>query len=124
MNNGINTDWRVTTTKLAICLTLLAAVQVAGANLAMAATGGNTLTDGVSGAFGPIQQVVQAVVNFINGPFGRLLAIIAVMGLGFLAFAGRLSWFFAGSVILGIGLVFGADSMVGALIDTIGKGNG
>nr|WP_313372725.1 TrbC/VirB2 family protein [Brucella intermedia] len=121
MNNDINTDWRVTTTKLAICLTLLTAMQVAGADVAMAVTGGSTLTDDVSGAFGPIQKVVQAIIDFINGSFGRLLATIAVMGLGFLAFAGRLSWFFAGSVILGIGLVFGANSMVGALIDTVGK---
>ncbi|KAB2716273.1 VIRB2 type IV secretion [Brucella intermedia] len=116
MDNGINTDWRVTTTKLAICLTLLAAMQVAGADLAMAQNTGD-----VAGAFGPIQKVVQAIIDFINGSFGRLLATIAVMGLGFLAFAGRLSWFFAGSVILGIGLVFGAHSMVEALIDTVGK---
>ena len=61
-----------------------------------------------SGAFAPLETAVQMIVDFITGPFGRLLAIIAVIALGFLAFAGRLSWFTAGAVVLGIGLVFGA----------------
>lgn len=105
----------ITISKLMTCLALLAAAQIAGADLAMAQSGG------VSGAFAPVQTVFQAIVDFINGPFGRLFAIIAVMGLGFLAFAGRLSWFLAGGVILGIGLVFGAPSIVDELISTVGK---
>jgi type IV secretion system protein VirB2 len=72
-------------------------------------------------AFAPLQTVVQAVVDFITGPFGRLIAIIAVIGLGFLAFAGRLSWFTAGAVVLGIGLVFGAPAIVDQLISTVGN---
>lgn len=113
MNYGINTNWRVTTAKLAVCLSLLAAMQVAGADMAMA--------DGVNGAFKPIETVFKAIVDFIDGPFGRLFATIAVVGLGFLAFAGRLSWFFAGSVILGIGLVFGAQSIVDQLVSTVSQ---
>jgi len=114
MNNGIYTDWRVTTAKLAVCLSLLAAMQVAGADMAMAADGS------LGGGFDSIQNAFQAIIDFIDGPFGRLFAIIAVTGLGFLAFAGRLSWFFAGSVILGIGLVFGAQSIVDQLVSTVG----
>lgn len=72
-------------------------------------------------AFAPLETVVQAVVDFITGPFGRLVAIIAVIGLGFLAFAGRLSWFTAGAVVLGIGLVFGAPAIVDQLISTVGN---
>jgi type IV secretion system protein VirB2 len=72
-------------------------------------------------AFAPLQTVVQAVVDFITGPFGRLVAIIAVIGLGFLAFAGRLSWFTAGAVVLGIGLVFGAPAIVDELMATVGN---
>lgn len=104
------------TSKLAFCLGLLAAAQIAGADLAMAQG-----TGGVGGAFAPVQTVFQAIVEFISGPIGRLFAIIAVMALGFLAFAGRLSWFLAGGVILGIGLVFGAPSIVDELISTVGK---
>jgi type IV secretion system protein VirB2 len=85
------------------------------------ATADVTFAQATNQAFAPLQTVVQAVVDFITGPFGRLLAIIAVIGLGFLAFAGRLSWFAAGAVVLGIGLVFGAPAIVDQLISTVGN---
>jgi len=74
-----------------------------------------------SGPFAPLETAVQMIVDFITGPFGRLLAIIAVIALGFLAFAGRLSWFTAGAVVLGIGLVFGAPSIVDQMIAAVGN---
>ena len=49
------------------------------------------------------------------------IAIIAVIALGFLAFAGRLSWFTAGAVVLGIGLVFGAPAIVDEMIAAVGN---
>jgi len=97
----------------AAILVALALSQFAAADLAMA--------QATNQAFAPLQTVVQAVVDFITGPFGRLVAIIAVIGLGFLAFAGRLSWFTAGAVVLGIGLVFGAPAIVDQLISTVGN---
>ncbi|WP_114217136.1 TrbC/VirB2 family protein [Ochrobactrum sp. 3-3] len=100
-------------TKLAAVLGMVAAMQVIGADLALA--------QGASGAFAPLQTAVQMIVDFITGPFGRLLAIVAVIGLGFLAFAGRLSWFTAGAVILGIGLVFGAPTIVDEMISAVGS---
>ncbi|MEE9926365.1 MAG: TrbC/VirB2 family protein [Brucella anthropi] len=114
MINEHNKVWHISASKMAICLGLLAAAQLAGADLAMAQSG-------VGGAFAPVQTVFQAIVDFISGPIGRLFAIIAVMALGFLAFAGRLSWFLTGGVILGIGLVFGAPSIVDELISTVGN---
>jgi type IV secretion system protein VirB2 len=102
--------------KLAALLGLAAAIQLAGADLALAQGSG-----GGSGAFAPLQTAVQMIVDFITGPFGRLLAIIAVIGLGFLAFAGRLSWFTAGAVIVGIGLVFGAPTIVDEMIAAVGQ---
>ncbi|RWO40173.1 TrbC/VirB2 family protein [Mesorhizobium sp.] len=101
--------------KLAALLGLAAAIQVAGADMALAQGSGG------SGAFAPLQTAVQMIVDFITGPFGRLLAIIAVIGLGFLAFAGRLSWFTAGAVIVGIGLVFGAPTIVDEMIAAVGQ---
>ncbi|MFC3727110.1 TrbC/VirB2 family protein [Neoaquamicrobium sediminum] len=74
-----------------------------------------------SSAFAPLETAVQMIVDFITGPFGRLLAIIAVIALGFLAFAGRLSWFTAGAVVLGIGLVFGAPAIVDEMIAAVGS---
>ncbi|WP_025090746.1 TrbC/VirB2 family protein [Brucella intermedia] len=116
MINENNRVWHISASKMAICLGFLAMAQLVGVDFALAQ--GST---GVGGAFAPVQTVFQAIVDFISGPIGRLFAIIAVMGLGFLAFAGRLSWFLAGGVILGIGLVFGAPSIVDELISTVGN---
>lgn len=97
---------------LALIAGLCATIHFLGADLALAQT---------SGPFAPLETAVQMIVDFITGPFGRLLAIIAVIGLGFLAFAGRLSWFTAGAVVLGIGLVFGAPAIVDQMISAVGN---
>ncbi|WP_208248292.1 TrbC/VirB2 family protein [Rhizobium sp. T1470] len=94
-----------------IC-SLVATAQFFSADLAMAQQ--------TSQAFAPLQAVMQAIVDFITGPFGRLCAIIAVISMGFLAFAGRLSWLLVGGVALGIGLVFGGPGIVDALISVVG----
>ena len=99
--------------RTAAILGVITLMQVTTADLALA--------QATNQAFAPLQTVVQAVVDFITGPFGRLVAIIAVIGLGFLAFAGRLSWFTAGAVVIGIGLVFGAPAIVDQLISTVGN---
>lgn len=96
----------------------LAAVAViigfASVDVAYAQAGGG-------GAFAPLSTAFQMIVDFITGPFGRLVAIIAVITLGFLAFQGRLSWFYAGSVILGIGFVFGGPNIVDQMIAAVGQ---
>lgn len=101
------------TRRLVLTACLAAAFHLAGAELAFA--------QGSGGAFAPLETAVQMIVDFITGPFGRLLAIIAVISLGFLAFAGRLSWFTAGAVVLGIGLVFGAPAIVDQMISAVGQ---
>lgn len=112
MNTSLSPNHK-TAVKVAAIMTALAAAQIVTADVAMA--------QATNQAFAPLQTVVQAVVDFITGPFGRLVAIIAVIGLGFLAFAGRLSWFTAGAVVLGIGLVFGAPAIVDQLMSTVGN---
>ncbi|MFC6487115.1 TrbC/VirB2 family protein [Nitratireductor sp. GCM10026969] len=97
-------------TKGLALLVVATAAQLPFADAAFAQATGNSV-------FTPVQTVLQEIVNFITGPFGRLAATIAVIGLGFLAFAGRLSWFMAGAVIIGIGLVFGAQGIVDQLAD-------
>lgn len=99
-------------TRVCLILCLGMAIQLIGADVALAQT---------SGPFAPLETAVQMIVDFITGPFGRLLAIIAVIALGFLAFAGRLSWFTAGAVVLGIGLVFGAPAIVDQMIAAVGN---
>lgn len=101
--------------KYGLAIPAAVAVQMAVPSHAYAQSGG-----AAGGAFGPLEAAVQMIVDFVTGPFGRSLAIIAVISLGFMAFAGRLSWFTAGGVVIGIGLVFGAPAMVDALIGTVG----
>lgn len=72
-------------------------------------------------AFDPILTVAQEIIDFINGPFGRAVAVIAIIGLGFLCFTGRLALSTAGYVVLGIGLVFGAPAIVDQLISSVGN---
>ncbi len=43
---------------------------------------------------------------------------------GFLAFVGRLTWFFAGSIIFGIVLVFGSAQIVSFFQSAVGGGGG
>ncbi|MBD9561106.1 TrbC/VirB2 family protein [Ensifer sp. ENS03] len=115
MQTGVQRD-KSQPLKLVAMFGMVAAIQVAGADIAFAQAGG-----GAGGAFAPLQTAVQMIVDFITGPFGRLMAIIAVIGLGFLAFAGRLSWFTAGAVVIGIGLVFGAPAIVDQMISSVGS---
>ncbi|MBK5569639.1 TrbC/VirB2 family protein [Ensifer sp. SSB1] len=113
MQTGLQRD-KSQALKLVAMFGMVAAIQVVSADVAFAQAGGG-------GAFAPLQTAVQMIVDFITGPFGRLMAIIAVIGLGFLAFAGRLSWFTAGAVVIGIGLVFGAPAIVDQMISSVGS---
>jgi len=63
-------------------------------------------------SFGRINTALQTLVNFLTGPTGRLLAIIGVAGLGIAAWFGRLSYWRAGEIVLGIAIVFGAAEIV------------
>lgn len=113
MNQALLQPWNRRFVRYGLAAGVLIAVHAAGVDVAFAQDG--------SGAFAPLQTAVQMIVDFITGPFGRLLAIIAVIGLGFLAFAGRLSWFTAGAVVIGMGLVFGAPAIVDQLIAAVGN---
>jgi type IV secretion system protein VirB2 len=115
MNQAAFRTWNRRAIHCGIAAGILVAAQVAGADLAFAQNGGG------NSAFAPLQTAVQMIVDFITGPFGRLIAIIAVIGLGFLAFAGRLSWFTAGAVVIGMGLVFGAPAIVDELMAAVGS---
>ena len=67
----------------------------------------------------PLENVVDFFVNFLTGAFARSVAIIAVAVLGFLGLTGRLRWAIAGSVILGIALIFGAATIVDAISGSV-----
>lgn len=70
-------------------------------------------------ALAPLENVVDFFVTFLTGAFARSVAIIAVAVLGFLGLTGRLRWAIAGSVILGIALIFGAATIVDAISGSV-----
>ena len=67
------------------------------------------------GNFQPVDNALSFLVQAMQGTIARSAGILAVVVLGYLALSGRLSWFFAMSVILGIALIFGAASIVDAV---------
>jgi type IV secretory pathway VirB2 component (pilin) len=60
----------------------------------------------------PWETPLQVIVNALNGSTGTLMAILAVMIVGVLALAGRVSWAHAGAVLFGIACIFGAARIV------------
>jgi type IV secretion system protein VirB2 len=63
-------------------------------------------------SFGRINTALQTLVDFMTGTTGRLLGILGVASLGIAAWFGRLSYWHAGEVILGIAIVFGSAEIV------------
>lgn len=55
---------------------------------------------------------LQAITSALTGPIARGLALIAVVGLGFAAWSGRLTGGLAVKIIIGIVIIFGAASIV------------
>lgn len=64
------------------------------------------------GQLAPVQSTLDLLVQTLTGPIATALAILAVIACGFAAWAGRLTWGLAGSIIMGIVLVFGSTQIV------------
>ena len=80
-----------------------------------------TLAQAGGGNFQPVDNALSFLVQAMQGTIARSAGILAVVVLGYLALSGRLSWFFAMSVILGIALIFGAASIVDAVKGATGS---
>ncbi|MEQ9116062.1 MAG: TrbC/VirB2 family protein [Rickettsiales bacterium] len=59
-----------------------------------------------------ITQVLCNVVNQLSGGIGKAIATIAIIVLGIGLFIGKLSWPLAIATAVGIGMIFGAASIV------------
>lgn len=69
----------------------------------------------------PVTGVLETLISVLTGPIASMLAILAVIGCGFLAWSGRLTWGIAGSVIMGIVLVFGSTQIVSFFRSALGN---
>lgn len=72
------------------------------------------------GTLAPVQSTLQTLVQTLTGPIATSLAILAVIASGFLAWAGRMTWGIAGSIIFGIVLVFGSTQIVQFFQSSVG----
>lgn len=60
------------------------------------------------------------LITILTGPIASMIAILAVISCGFLAWTGRFTWGIAGSVIMGIVLVFGSTQIVAFFQSALG----
>lgn len=72
------------------------------------------------GSLSPVQSTLQTLVQTLTGPIATSLAILAVIAAGYLAWAGRMTWGIAGSIIFGIVLVFGSTQIVQFFQSSVG----
>jgi type IV secretion system protein VirB2 len=86
----------------------------------LAFLGGNSPAFATGGTLSPVQSTLQTLVQTLTGPISTSLAILAVIAAGFLAWAGRMTWGIAGSIIFGIVLVFGSTQIVQFFQSSVG----
>lgn len=67
---------------------------------------------GGGGFLGSGTNFLNALLDVLTNTWVRIIAIIAVVVIGAMAMAGRLSWGLAGMVMLGMVLMFGAAAIV------------
>lgn len=68
---------------------------------------------------GPIENGVDWLLDLLTNGIAKSLAIIGVVALGYMAWAGKLTWGRAGQWIGGIVLVFGGAALVELLITAV-----
>ena len=78
------------------------------------------LAQTTGGGGGPWTGTLNYIISILTGAPARLLAIIAISALGVIALLGRMSWSWAGSIIGGVVLIFGAASIADLFIGSVG----
>lgn len=68
---------------------------------------------------GPIEEGVDWLLDLLTNGIARSLAIIGIVALGYMAWAGKLTWGRAGQWIGGIVLVFGGASIADIVIAAV-----
>lgn len=60
----------------------------------------------------PITTMLTAIGTALTGPVGRALGLVALAAVGILFMMGRMNWLYAGSVIVGLVILFGAATIL------------
>ncbi|MCA0849939.1 TrbC/VirB2 family protein [Salipiger thiooxidans] len=60
----------------------------------------------------PLENMLGNIVDALTGPIGRLIAILALVGAGYMMFTGRLNWPLFLVILVGVVLVFSAETII------------
>ena len=71
---------------------------------------------------GPIEDGIDWLLELLTDGIARSVAIVALAVLGYMAFAGKLTWESAIKFMLGIVLIFGSATLVDTFVGAIGGG--
>jgi len=107
----LSTAWEIT------FVLMLATTLVAMPDMAFA----GALSSAGQGANSMAGDTLCLAVNFFQGSAGKGLATIMTCALGVGAMMGKVSWGMAGMVALGVGIIFGAWSIVNTLGANLGE---
>ena len=66
-------------------------------------------------SFTALTNVLCVATNALTGPVGRVIAIVIIASLAISLFLGKVSWGLAIATMLGMGILFGATSIVSVL---------
>jgi type IV secretion system protein VirB2 len=73
---------------------------------------------GTADSSGSIASTLCSIVSSLTGVWGKAIATIAIIVLGIGLFLGKLSWGIAIATAIGIGMIFGAGTIVTWLAPT------
>lgn len=60
----------------------------------------------------PVTTMLQTIGTALTGPVGRALGLVALAAVGILFLTGRMNWLYAGSVVVGLVILFGAATIL------------
>jgi len=89
-------------------LTRLRAAQTLAIGVSAAAIAAPALAQDLS----PINAMFTTIGTALTGPLGRAIGLVALAAVGIAFFTGRMNWMFAGSVVLGLAMLFGAGTIL------------
>ncbi len=70
-------------------------------------------TDNVDAASAGITNVLCQAIKIVQGPTGKTIAILVTISLAVGLFLGKITWGVAIAVAVGMGVLFGANTVVG-----------
>lgn len=85
--------------------------RIAAVALALACAATPALAQDLS----PINTFFTTLGSALTGTTGRAIGLVALAAVGILFLAGRMNWGFAGSVVLGLVILFGAGTILSGI---------